>query len=101
MSQMPPAPGYQTPPTGPVPPYNKEEVASKKMMCGILGIVLGGFGIHRFLLGDTTGGILRIVIFVVTCGAGGLIGLIEGILYLTKSDEQFYQEYIVNKKAWF
>lgn len=31
----------------------------------------------------------------------GLIGLIEGIIYLTKSDEEFYTTYIRNRKAWF
>jgi TM2 domain-containing membrane protein YozV len=95
MSQVPQQqPDYQTP-----APFNKEEVAKKKLMCGILAIVPAGFGIHRFLLGDTTGGIIRIVITVVTCGIGGIIGIVEGIMYLT--DEQFYQEYMVQKKAWF
>ena len=63
--------------------------------------LLGGLGIHRFLLGDTSGGIIRIVITVVTCGIGSIIGLIEGIIYLTKSDAEFYQMYMVEKKAWF
>ena len=63
--------------------------------------MLGGLGVHLFILGDATGGILRIVIAAVTCGAGSIIGLIEGIIYLTKSDEQFVQEYVVGKKAWF
>lgn len=75
--------------------------ADKKVLAGILGILLGGLGIHRFVLGDTTGGILRIVITVLTCGAGGLIGLIEGIIYLTKSDEEFVETYINQKKGWF
>jgi TM2 domain-containing membrane protein YozV len=75
--------------------------AEKKIIAGILGILLGGIGIHRFILGDVTGGILRIVITVVTCGAGGLIGLIEGIIYLTKSDEDFVETYINQKKGWF
>jgi hypothetical protein len=30
-----------------------------------------------------------------------VISLIEGILYLTKSDEEFYNTYIANKKEWF
>ena len=77
----------------------KEE--SKRVLCGVMGILLGGFGIHRFVLGDTTGGILRIVISIVTCGIGSLIGFIEGIIYLTKTDEQFVNEYQVGKKAWF
>jgi TM2 domain-containing membrane protein YozV len=74
---------------------------SKRMVCGICGIFLGGLGVHRFLLGDTTGGIIRLVISVVTCGLGHWIGVIEGIMYLTKSDEDFIQIYQVGKKAWF
>jgi len=75
--------------------------AEKKMLAGILGVLLGGLGVHRFILGDVTGGILRIVITVLTCGAGSLIGLIEGIIYLTKSDEEFVETYINQKKGWF
>jgi TM2 domain-containing membrane protein YozV len=74
---------------------------SQRILCGILGILLGGFGVHRFILGDMMGGIIRLVITLVTCGAGGIVGLIEGIIYLTKTDEQFIQEYQVGKKAWF
>ncbi|HVK07988.1 MAG TPA: TM2 domain-containing protein [Gemmataceae bacterium] len=77
------------------------EAGSKKMLAGILGIVLGWTGAHRFVLGDTTGGIIRLVISVFTCGAGGIIGLIEGIMYLTKSDAEFQRIYIEDKKAWF
>jgi TM2 domain-containing membrane protein YozV len=74
---------------------------SQRVLCGILGIILGAWGIHRFVLGDITGGIIRIAITIVTCGVGGIIGLIEGIIYLTKSDEQFIQEYQIGKKGWF
>lgn len=74
---------------------------NKKVLAGLLGIFLGGFGAHRFVLGDTKGGITRIVISLVTCGLGSTLGLIEGIIYLTKSDEEFYQTYQVEKKAWF
>jgi len=62
---------------------------NKKVVAGILGILLGGFGIHKFILGYTQEGIIQIVITIVTCGAGSLIGLIEGIIYLTKTDEEF------------
>lgn len=84
-----------------VPPPMPPDVNSKKILCGVLGIVIGGLGIHRFLLDDATGGILRIVITVFTCGLGSLIGLVEGIIYLTKSDPEFYQTYMVEKRAWF
>ena len=77
------------------------DVNSKKILTGVMGIILGGLGVHRFILGDTSGGIIRIVITVVTCGIGSIIGLIEGIIYLTKSDAEFYQVYMVEKKAWF
>lgn len=80
---------------------NKPAGADKKVLAGVLGILFGGLGIHRFVLGDTTGGLIRIGISIVTCGAGSIIGLIEGIIYLTKSDEEFVQTYLVEKKAWF
>jgi TM2 domain-containing membrane protein YozV len=77
------------------------DVNSKKILCGIMGILFGGLGIHRFILGDTAGGLIRIVITILTCGVGSIIGLIEGVIYLTKTDPEFYQTYMVEKKAWF
>ncbi len=74
---------------------------NKKVLAGILAIVLGGFGVHKFILGYTQEGIIQIVITIVTCGMASIIGLIEGIIYLTKSDEEFYQTYQVGKKGWF
>jgi len=79
--------------------------ADKKIVAGILGILLGSLGIHKFYLGYTTAGIIMILITVLTCGLGGavmgLIGLIEGIIYLTKTDEEFVATYINGKKEWF
>ena len=75
--------------------------ADKKIAAGICGIVVGGFGVHKFILGYTTEGIIQLVITLLTCGAGSIIGLIEGIIYLTKSDEDFVRTYIQNKKGWF
>lgn len=83
--------------------------ASKKMAAGLCGILLGGFGIHKFILGYKTEGIIMLAVSlgggIVTCGAATgvmqIIGLVEGIIYLTKSDADFYSTYIANKKAWF
>ena len=75
--------------------------AEKKIVAGIFGILLGGLGVHKFYLGYTKEGIIQIVISVVTCGIGSLIGFIEGIIYLTKSDEEFVATYITGKKGWF
>lgn len=74
---------------------------NKKVLAGIMGILFGGLGIHKFILGYSKEGILQIVITFVTCGAGSLIGFIEGIIYLTKSDQEFYQTYQENKRPWF
>ena len=72
-----------------------------RMTCAILGIVVGGLGIHKFVMGQTTPGIIQILATFFTCGGAGIIGLIEGIIYLTKTDEEFYQTYVIEKKAWF
>ncbi|MDT8391203.1 MAG: NINE protein [Lentisphaeria bacterium] len=75
--------------------------ASKKLPAGLCGILLGGLGIHKFILGYTKEGIIQLVLTAVTCGFASIIGLIEGIIYLCKSDEDFYNTYIANKKGWF
>ncbi|MFC4816496.1 MULTISPECIES: TM2 domain-containing protein [unclassified Flavobacterium] len=74
---------------------------NKKVLAGVMGILFGGFGVHKFILGYTNEGLIQIGITVVTCGAGSILGFIEGIIYLTKSDDEFYQTYQANKKAWF
>ncbi len=86
---------------------------NKKMLAGLLAIFLGAFGVHKFILGYKKEGIIMLVISVVgivlSCiGIGvfivwavGLVGLIEGIMYLTKSDEEFYNTYQAGNKPWF
>lgn len=68
----------------------------------LAAILLGPFGIHKFLLGYTSEGIIWLLLSIFTLGSvTGLLGVIEGIIYLTKSDEEFYQTYQVHKKGWF
>ncbi|WP_299221100.1 TM2 domain-containing protein [uncultured Aquimarina sp.] len=86
---------------------------NKKVLAGILAILLGSLGIHKFILGYQKEGFILLGIslaaYVLSCLAVGLlfiwvpslIGLIEGIIYLTKSDDEFYQTYQVGKKPWF
>jgi TM2 domain-containing membrane protein YozV len=74
---------------------------NKKLLAGILGILFGSLGIHKFVLGYNKEGVIQIVISFVTCGAAGIIGFIEGIIYLTKSDKDFYNTYQVGKRPWF
>jgi TM2 domain-containing membrane protein YozV len=78
---------------------------NKKILAGILAILLGPLGIHKFILGYQKEGIIMLLVSILTCGIGagimGLIGLIEGIIYLTKTDEDFYQIYQINQKPCF
>ncbi len=84
-----PPPGYPTAPGYPPPPgypaYPNPELdpfAKSKLIAGLLGIFVGGLGIHRFYLGYTTIGVIQIVVTILTCGVGAIWGFIEGILYL-------------------
>lgn len=82
---------------------------NKKILAGILAIVIGSLGIHKFILGYQKEGIIMLavtlVLGAVTCGIGAsamwVVGIIEGIIYLTKSDEEFYNTYQVGRKPWF
>jgi TM2 domain-containing membrane protein YozV len=108
-------PSYSSTPQDSLSSYQQQagdwmaQGANKKMAAGICGILLGGFGVHKFILGYNTEGIIMLAAWVIgmflTCGiasiAVGVVGLIEGIIYLTKSDEEFVRTYIQNKKAWF
>ncbi|MEP0213699.1 MAG: NINE protein [Cellulophaga sp.] len=86
---------------------------NKKMLVGILAIIFGSLGVHKFILGYQKEGIILLVATVVgyatLCIAVGgiilaatwIIGIVEGIMYLTKSDEEFYNTYQVGRKPWF
>jgi len=89
--------------------FDKVSGDNKKVLAGILAILLGGFGIHKFVLGYTQEGIILLVITIIlSILSFGLLSflvwvftVLEGIIYLTKSDEDFYNTYQVGKKPWF
>lgn len=62
------------------------QIGTSRLLAGLMGIFLGGFGVHRFLLGYTAIGVVQIVVTILTCGAGHLWGLIEGIMILAKAE---------------
>jgi len=82
-----------------------QDFAGKKVAAGVCGILIGSLGIHKFILGMTTPALIMLLVSVLSCGLlspiMGIIGLIEGIIYLTKSDEEFYQMYGIEQKGWF
>ncbi len=91
-------------------PYAQPMVTTKDhVAAGLLAIFLGAFGIHKFYLGYNTAGFIMLAVTIIggvfTFDARGgvmwVIGVIEGILYLTKSQSEFEQTYVVNKREWF
>lgn len=89
--------------------YNPQQMNTEptkdKLVAGLLAIFLGTLGIHKFYLGYTKSGVIMLLVSLFTFGIGAtvmaVIALIEGILYLTKSDAEFYQTYVQNNKEWF
>lgn len=85
----------------------------KKILAGIMGILFGALGIHKFMLGLNSAKImLTVTILGIVLGscliapglvifAMAIVGMIEGFLYLSKSDQEFYQAYAVEKRQWF
>ena len=117
----PPPPGFPPIPAGVDPTFK-----DKKLAAGLCGVLIGQFGVHKFVLGYRNEGVIMAVCagvgwllfflgsllsvvmvglfllpFVVLPIGTSIIGLIEGILYLTKSDYDFVMTYGVNRKAWF
>jgi TM2 domain-containing membrane protein YozV len=83
-----------------------EKEGPSRVTCGIVAILIGWLGVHKFMLGQTTPGVIMLLVSILGCPLGGqvvmsIIGVVEGIMYLTKTDEEFYQTYVVEKKAWF
>jgi TM2 domain-containing membrane protein YozV len=99
---------FKAPPplTSAVPPMaTAHSKAGTKIAAGVFGIVLGSLGIHKFILGYTGAGLVMLLVTLLTCFIASpimhLIGMIEGIIYLTKPDEEFVKTYIENRREWF
>ena len=110
------APPGMSPPLSPPP-----DISGTKVAAGICGILFGTFGVHKFILGLTGGAVAMLCIslagilagvgcaclfppalaLVFAPGVMHVIGIIEGIIYLTRTDAEFYRLYLVQKKQWF
>ena len=66
-----------------------------KVVYGILAILVGYLGIHKFYLGNVKHGIFYLLLSCV--GVGFILALITGILALMKTDEEFNQKYVVDQ----
>ncbi|MGC4900627.1 TM2 domain-containing protein [Micromonospora echinospora] len=68
--------------TTPYQQYPQGVSDKSKVVAGVLQIVLGTFGVGRFYMGDTKTGVIQLIVSLVTCGIGGIWGLVDGILIL-------------------
>ncbi len=98
----------QAPQYGAQPQYGMDRLPSgskEKVAAGLLAIFLGTLGIHKFYLGYTKAGVIMLLVSLLTFGVGAtvmaIIALIEGIMYLTKSDQDFDTIYVRGTKEWF
>ncbi|MBM3887992.1 MAG: TM2 domain-containing protein [Verrucomicrobia bacterium] len=73
------------PPLATAPPVVGGANLKSRIAAGLLGIFIGGLGIHRFYLGYTGIGVAQILVTFVTCGLGSLWGFIEGICILASA----------------
>lgn len=92
---------------------SNKPIESKRILAGVCAILLGGLGVHKFILGYTTPGIIMLVVTLLGSATicfyvgafivwiASTIGLIEGIIYLTKSDEEFIEKYQKKSRDWF
>ncbi len=88
--------------------------AGKKIPAGILGILFGSLGIHKFFMGFPRAGLTMLgltllgavlgcafPVFHILGAAMGMIGFAEGIIYLVRNDSDFYNTYIIRRQEWF
>ena len=97
---MPPTPGLKPEP-GVMPPGTPMNTYSpkSKTTAGILAILLGGLGVQYFYLGKVGGGFLCILLSLVTCGLWEILTLVQGIMMLTMTDQEFNQKYVFTHKT--
>ena len=78
-----------------------------RLTAGILALLVGGFGVHKFYLSYNNQGITLLLmstlgpILVFPLFASTIIALSEAVIYLTTSDQKFYDTYEANQKLWF
>lgn len=85
----------------PTPKRDPEKIPSKRIVAGILALCLGGFGVHKFVLGYTRAGLIHLLLTLATCGLMKFVAIVEGIIYLTKTDTEFVSTYQIGTKEWF
>ena len=79
-----------------------------RVTAGILAILLGALGVHKFYLGYTGAGLAMLactllgwMLLFIPTWIVGIIALVEGVIYLTRSDAEFERLYLAGRRPWF
>lgn len=81
--------------------------AKERTTAALLAFFLGAFGAHKFYLGRQQAGTIMLLVslfgsfLIVPIVVMGVVALVEFIIYLTKTDQEFQQIYVIGKKEWF
>ena len=98
----PPAP--ETPPEPETPPSpSVPAVRKSKVTAASLAFLLGGIGAHKFYLGYTGAGLIHLGLSLTVIGAlvNVPVCVVEFLIYLSKSDDDFHRIYVLNRKRFF
>jgi TM2 domain-containing membrane protein YozV len=108
---------FRVPPTSTAPSPGKAAFAASiprtplatvtvaRLSLGVVALTLGAFGVHKFILGRNLEGLIMLFITLLSCFMIApiiwIIAIVEGIIYLLKSDREFEQDYLIGAKGWF
>ncbi len=83
-------------------PGDKNRFLAAVLACPF-SIGAGMLGLHKFYLGRTKAGIIMLVgtCLGITAPLVAIIAFLEMIIYLVKTDQSFYEDYVVGDKSWF
>jgi len=87
-------------------PIKKSEHPNK-YVAAALAFFFGVFGIHKFYLGRNRAGVIMAVtsligfVLVIPLAVMGVVSFVEFVLYIIKTEDDFRQQYVVEKRSWF
>ncbi|MCM1504950.1 MAG: TM2 domain-containing protein [Muribaculum sp.] len=98
--------GYGNNQYPPQPPVNNGDIftpgpsGKSRGVAGLLAIFLGSLGIQYFYLGKNTAGVITLIISLCLCGIPSIIWLIQGILMLCMSQQDFERKYVYSTSTF-